>query len=118
MTKSFARHIDIRESFESLDHVQCYPLSDLLAALGVSHVDYLSLDVQGGEPAILKTIDFHQLRIDVVGVEVYDDDLVVRRKMSYLMKRFFEKTKLYRLVSQPLIDMVFRRIDFDAPRKQ
>ena len=100
MTKSLARHIDYHKSFESLDYVQCFPLADLLAALGVNHVDYLSLDVQGAEAAILKTIDFHRLRIDMIGVEVFDDDLNVQRKMFNKMHKFFKDTNLYRLVSQ------------------
>jgi hypothetical protein len=115
LTKSLSRHIDLYKSFESLDNVQCFPLSDLLAALGVSHVDYLSLDVQGAEPDILRTIDFHKLRIDVIVVEVFDDDLAIKHKLSYRMKKFFDETKLYRLVMQTPIDMIFQRIDLDAP---
>jgi Methyltransferase FkbM domain len=114
MTKSLEGHIVSHHSFESLDYVDCFPLADILEALGVNHVDYLSLDVQGAELAILKTIDFHRLRIDVVGVEVYDDDLNVRQKMFNEMHQFFKDTSLYRLVSQMPMDMIFRHRDLDA----
>ena len=52
-----------------IDQVQCFPLSDLMAAIGVNHVDYLTLDVHGAEIPILKSIDFHELRIDLMTIE-------------------------------------------------
>jgi len=54
--------------------VNCFPFNAIMAALDVSHVDYLSLDVEGPELEILQTSDWTQLRIDVIGVEyrVYD----------------------------------------------
>ena len=54
---------------QSLMPVFCVPLIDLLASIGVDHVDFLSLDVEGAELNILETIDFHRLRIDVLMVE-------------------------------------------------
>ena len=38
--------------------VQCFPLNAIMAALGVSRVDYLSLDVEGPEVEILRMVDW------------------------------------------------------------
>src|SRR5664279_1802870 len=54
---------------ESVMPTLCVPLNDLLDAVGVNHVDFLSLDVEGAELAILKTIDFRRVRIDVMMLE-------------------------------------------------
>ena len=34
---------------------------DVLAHLGVRHIDFLSLDVEGGEQSVLQTLDFDQV---------------------------------------------------------
>jgi len=47
----------------------CFPLNTIMEALGVSHVDYLSLDVEGPELEILRTVDWNRLRVDVITVE-------------------------------------------------
>jgi FkbM family methyltransferase len=49
--------------------VKGYNLTQLLLDHNIRHVDYLSLDIEGGELAILKSIDFKQIEIDVIDVE-------------------------------------------------
>lgn len=49
--------------------VQCYLLNNILEKNGLYHVDYLSIDTEGGELDILKSIDFEKFDIDVIGVE-------------------------------------------------
>ncbi|XP_014483958.1 PREDICTED: uncharacterized protein LOC106749229 isoform X2 [Dinoponera quadriceps] len=41
-------------------HVQCFPLTLYIAALGIKTVDYFSLDVEGNEIEILETIPFNE----------------------------------------------------------
>lgn len=45
--------------------VQCFPLYTYLLALNLTHVDYFSLDVEGVELDVLKTIPFHSVSIQV-----------------------------------------------------
>ena len=47
----------------------CFPFFSLMLALNVTHVDYFSLDVEGLELAVLKTIPFDQIDISVFTVE-------------------------------------------------
>jgi FkbM family methyltransferase len=48
--------------------VPCRPLSQLVAGLGVIH--YLDIDVEGHELEVLRGIDFSQVEIRIIGVEV------------------------------------------------
>lgn len=45
--------------------VQCFPLVSYLAALKVKTVDYFSLDIEGAEFSVLKTIPWEEVDIKV-----------------------------------------------------
>lgn len=67
-------HTDRIRDAASMGHsntssVQCFPLYSLLLALHVSHVDYLSLDIEGPELEILELFPWNLVTIDVVSVE-------------------------------------------------
>lgn len=51
--------------------VQCFPLYSVLAALDFPKIDYFSLDIEGAEFQVLKTIPFHlqELKIMLMGIE-------------------------------------------------
>ncbi|WP_244407157.1 FkbM family methyltransferase [Roseomonas fluvialis] len=44
-------------------------LDNLLLEHGITHIDYLSLDLEGGEPAALATLDFAKVRVNVMTIE-------------------------------------------------
>ena len=50
--------------------MQCFPVYSVLRALGLPTVDYFSLDVEGAEYEILKTIPFQDVDINLIGLEV------------------------------------------------
>jgi hypothetical protein len=45
--------------------LQCFPLYSILLAVGKTKVDYFSLDVEGSETQILKTVPWHRVDIKV-----------------------------------------------------
>ena len=45
--------------------VQCFPLLSYVKALNITTIDYFSLDVEGAEFSILKTIPWDQIDIKV-----------------------------------------------------
>lgn len=49
--------------------VPCYTLATLLERHGIGRVHYLSIDTEGGELDILRSIDFQRNVIDVISVE-------------------------------------------------
>jgi len=53
--------------------VQCFALTTYMLALNVSKIDYFSLDVEGAELDILKTIDLEKLDISTLSVEFIHD---------------------------------------------
>ena len=50
--------------------VQCFPLYSVLQALGLPTVNYFSLDIEGAEYPVLKTVPFKTVDIRMFGVEV------------------------------------------------
>ena len=49
--------------------VQTYNINRVLEDAGIDHVNFLSIDTEGGEFEILQSIDFSKYRIDVITVE-------------------------------------------------
>ena len=50
--------------------VQCFPLFSVLKALDNPQVDYFSLDIEGAEFQVLKTLPWSQVNIRLLGIEV------------------------------------------------
>jgi FkbM family methyltransferase len=74
-----------RASYEVIN-VRCYKLNFILNAYGITHVDIISLDTEGGELDILKSIDFDRFSIDVICVEDNYGDIEL---VNYLLERNF-----------------------------
>ena len=49
--------------------IHCGPLSYYLDQLEITHIDFWSLDVEGSELDVLKTVDFDKVHIDVIMAE-------------------------------------------------
>lgn len=49
--------------------VNCYLLNDLLEMYGVPHINFLSIDTEGGEFDIIQSIDYNRFKIDVITLE-------------------------------------------------
>jgi FkbM family methyltransferase len=50
-------------------NVRCYTFDELMQENELSAIDYLSIDTEGGELDLLKTINFERFSIEVVSVE-------------------------------------------------
>ena len=50
--------------------VRCRALQSMLRELGTRHIDYFSLDVEGSEMLMLKSLDWDKLSIAVFTIEV------------------------------------------------
>jgi hypothetical protein len=46
--------------------VQCFPFYSILLAIGRTQVDFFSLDVEGHELSVLKTIPWHKVNVKVL----------------------------------------------------
>ena len=78
----------IRERGGAFDEIEviCFDFNDLCTKHNLNRIDYLSIDVEGGELPIIRSIDFSRFDIRVIGVENnYSDDSV----SSHLQKQGF-----------------------------
>ncbi len=93
--------------------VPCFPIRSLLLSIGVSHIDYFSLDVEGPEMNILRSFPFDDVTVDVLSIEVYVK--VCKKCTLAKMKRvreFFRRLGKYREIKKKVknsLDMVFAR---------
>jgi|GEM_PF-627440 len=78
--------------------VECVPLADVLDEMGITHVDYISIDVEGSELDVLKSIDFSKVTFDV---------LVIEDNYRSKALREFLKEKGYRRHKRIKIDEIF-----------
>ena len=62
--------------------VQCFPLQAVLKAIELPKVQYFSLDIEGAEYDVLKTIDFNVVDLSVFSIEIEDDNDNVMRLNS------------------------------------
>ena len=68
--------------------VQCFPLYAVLKAIGVRHIDYFSLDIEGAELEVLYTIPLELITIDVFTIEyvITKDKKATKAKLEAITK--------------------------------
>lgn len=54
---------------DNVVEVPCRPLSQMLEENGIDRINFFSLDVEGAELAVLQTLDWEKVKIDVLMVE-------------------------------------------------
>jgi len=80
--------------------VPCFRLDSLLKQHAIDHVDYLSIDTEGGELDILRSIDLDAIQVEILSVEnnYFNDEVE-----CYLVGQG------YRLVAIAGLDEIYRR---------
>ena len=111
--KFFPGHLDAikHDRLNATDiTVNCYPFNAIMAAVGVTHIDYFSLDIEGPEFEVLQTIDWRRLRIDVLTIEspVGGGEGKVAKLAN--IRKMFANTKMYREATTIGPDVVFERL--------
>lgn len=100
--------------------VPCFPLETLLLALNTTYVDFFSLDVEGVELAILKTIDFDQFQIETLAVEYAHGNRSLYR--SYMGDKGYRVEKQIDVVDPTNFlfanDYIFVKEKKDYPNKE
>ena len=87
----------------AVHNTYCFPFHTIMLALNRTKIDYLSLDVEGWELPILKTIPFDKIDISVLTVEVKHGkegtgactDFMESQGFKYHSKLHFMKRELY-----------------------
>jgi FkbM family methyltransferase len=68
---------------KALMRVRAYALPALLRAHGISHVDFLSLDTEGGELDLLKSLDLSGLGVRAIAIENNYGGADIERYLSH-----------------------------------
>jgi FkbM family methyltransferase len=64
--------------------VECRRLEDIFTMYDIRHVDYMSIDTEGAEMAVLQGIDFDKVDIRIIGVEEnYEHESILVREYLY-----------------------------------
>ena len=105
-----ALHYSILSIYEQI-LVDCYPFNYIMTAMGVSHIDYLALDIEGAETDVLQTIDFTRFRIDILTIEYHqhNENGAFELKLAKIME-LFKKLKVYQQVPTDG-EYMFARVD-------
>jgi FkbM family methyltransferase len=76
MSKYDPRHINrinheinVYGGSKTLIDMECYNINELLEKNNISYIDFCSLDIEGGELDVLKTIDFDKITIKAFAIE-------------------------------------------------
>lgn len=78
-----SREINYYGGSKKIIPVMCYQFNDLMELCGFDHIDYLSVDTEGGELNILQSIDFDKIHIRVIDVENnFKDDTSIQNFMK------------------------------------
>ena len=93
MHKAHVQRIDEISKSVKLLYVPCFSLNTIMSALGVNKVDYFSLDVEGGELGVLKSIKYDKLEIDSFSIEHNGFVEDKAKLIAYLTGKNFEKVK-------------------------
>ena len=95
--------------------VQCFSLNSVMAAIGVRHIDFMVLDVEGSELPVLESIDWTRLSVDVFSIEYSQKN---RTSKLQKIRHFFSQVGNYKEVGKlPLghkddtaQDVIFMRV--------
>jgi FkbM family methyltransferase len=92
---------DSEDGSMEIMEVDCFLFNDVLVENNIYHVDLLSIDTEGGELDIIKSIDFSLFDIDIIEVENNFNDNEMR---DFIM------SKGYQFVINIGADDIFRKI--------
>ncbi|XP_046439861.1 protein Star-like [Daphnia pulex] len=90
--------------------VQCFPIYSILAALNRTEVDYFSLDIEGDELAVLKTIPWNNVRIQTLSVEFIHDKEGKDQIREYMTLQGYEVVKEVTDPNWLANDFIFNKI--------
>lgn len=88
--------------------ITCTRLAQLLHRRGVTRVDYLSLDIEGGEVEALQSVDWSAVRIDVISLEEESVDKAATKfltDMGYKVVQYSATRRQELMLFHPSVEM-------------
>jgi Methyltransferase FkbM domain len=98
-------HVGSDRNFKDKLPVPAKSIMSILSENGIKTVDYMNIDIEGYDEAIIKDIDFSTFRPTVISVEDYSDDLALIME-SAISKTLFANG--YKLVGRAGLTSIFK----------
>lgn len=98
--KRIERDMKIHGGTKQNIKVPCLRLDTIIAQNNVTHIDYCSIDTEGGELEILNTVDLAKIEISVISIENNFDEKSIEK---------FMKASNYRLISKVGADEFYKK---------
>jgi FkbM family methyltransferase len=81
------------KSVNSIALIPCFPIETILRALGQKKIDYFSLDVEGSELNIIKSLNYQEIDITAITLETSENIIDAAEITEHLSKNKFELMK-------------------------
>ncbi|KAK3087900.1 hypothetical protein FSP39_012292, partial [Pinctada imbricata] len=91
--------------------VQCLPFYSILLAIGQSRIDFFSLDIEGEELSVLKTIPWDRVDIRMLTVEFVHDVGNYRGIQTYMESVGYETLIKMQRDDNTVNDLIFKKKD-------
>lgn len=82
-------------------NVACFTLDEILNEQNISRVDYLSVDTEGGELDILKSVDLDSIFVDLISIE--------NNYKTQMIRKYLEKYG-YKLIAIADCDEIYKKV--------
>lgn len=105
----------VHSNYTNVIKVACIPLNHILHRINVYHVNFFILDVEGGELEVLKSINWNQVRFDVLCIEVEEANRP--KGFGNLVTNFMVSKEYHNVTNQIGRNIWFIRNDF-VPSKR
>ncbi len=69
MSDKHKKRVNDEQADESYLFIPCLPLYTILKAINVNNIDYFSLDIEGGEWDVVKSLPFDKISFEVFTIE-------------------------------------------------
>ena len=92
--------------------VQCFPLYSILLALNRTVIDFFSLDIEGDELKVLKTIPWSKVHIKMLAVEFIHQPGSDRELKAYMENLGYETILKMQRYDNKANDLIFRKRNF------
>ena len=77
---------ELNSKEQTFVYVPCFSINTILKAIGVNAVDYFSLDVEGGENDVLRSIDYEKIFIKTFSIEHNGNEAEKNKMIEHLTK--------------------------------
>ena len=102
-----------KKKVRNIQEVECVQLNDILEENNMKHIDYMTIDVEGAELEIIKSIDFDRFNITYLQVErvVHNEEQIISKYLlqEHMKEQNYEKIKLFKL-GHHTQDILFKKI--------